>query len=95
MDERNSVQVANELIEMHNSQLANTRHIIVDIDRDIRETKKRIEKLEEELAETREYLNICEEELADNVRVRKDHLIELMALKMFVNNGGGLDMFVD
>ena len=88
----NSIEIAKKLIEEN-------KQIIEDY-RDYEKTsRKRIEELKDEIRRQREALDRLEsslareeEWLAEIQSDKKEYLVDSLALRMFVADGGGLDM---
>lgn len=88
----NSIEIAKKLIKENDD-------IIEDYRRRETDSRKRIEELEEKIRRQKEVVKILEsslareeEWLADIQTDKKDYLVDNLALKLLIAEGGGLDM---
>jgi len=88
----NSIEIAKKLIEENDTIIEDYRSRETD-------SRKRIEELEEEIRRQNKALKILEsslareeEWLAEIQSDKKEYLVDNLALKMLIAEGGGLDM---
>lgn len=91
----NSIEVAQKLIDENDRNIEFYRSREADIRKRIRELGSKIEGQMRALEILQAYL-VSEQQCLEKVREEKfKHLVDNLALKAFIANGGGLDMFVD
>lgn len=88
----NSIEIAkklirenDELIEDYRQDEKDTRERIANLEAEIKSHKEALAKLEDRLASEQSYLNGMS-------GCKKETLVNNLALKMFIADGGGLDM---
>lgn len=91
----NSIEVAQKLIDENKTDIESYRSWETDI-------RKRIEELEKKVEDQKRALQILKDSLASEKKHLKDvqeekfeRLVDNLALKAFIADGGGLDMLVD
>ena len=91
----NSIEIAKKLIEENDESIeicreseVEYRRRIAELKQQIKDQKKVLDKLESDLARQEEWL-------ASTQADKKVFLVDNLALKMFIAEGGGLDMCVD
>ena len=87
MKNENSIDRAYRLIDECNSTIEFLRGCELDI-------QDQISEAEEELKKINAHIRKLLEELEDTRSYKMDELYTKMALQMFIDSGGGLDMFV-
>lgn len=88
MEKENSIDRAYRLIEECDDTIEFLRGCELDIQEQISEAEEELKKINAHIQKLREEL----EEVRSN---KMDELYTKMALRMFINSGGGLDMVVD
>lgn len=88
----NSIEIAKKLVEENDKDIKEFRIAETIIHRRIEEYKKDIEKYELLLEVKKRALAMAEEDLQRKRDQTKEYLVDNLALKMFIAEGGGLDM---
>lgn len=88
----NSIEIAKKLIEENDKDIEDFRRAETIIHRRIEEYKKDIEKYELLLEVKKRALAMAEEDLLRKRDQTKEYLVDNLALKAFIADGGGLDM---
>lgn len=88
----NSIEIAKKLIEENTSDIEDFRHAEEIIRKRIDEYMRDIEKYEKLLEVKKRALAMAEEDLQRKLETKKEYLVDNLALKMFIAEGGGLDM---
>lgn len=89
----NSIEIAKKLIKENDKDIEEYRDIEKASRKRIDELQKKIETMRKVLDKLESDLAREEEWLADTKAEKKEYLVDNLALKMFIANGGGLDMF--
>lgn len=91
----NSVEVAQKLIdendkdiEFHRSRETEIRKRIEELEKKVENQMKALDILRDSLAREQQYLEEVQED-------KFEYLVDNLALKAFIADGGGLDMFVN
>ena len=88
----NSIEIAKKLVEENDKDIEEFRIAETIIHRRIEEYKKDIEKYELLLEVKKRALAMAEEDLQRKRDQTKEYLVDNLALKTFIADGGGLDM---
>lgn len=88
----NSIEIAKKLIEENDEDIADLRNAETIIQKRIEEYEQDIVACEKRLNILRHALSMAEEDLQRKRDLKKEYLVDNLALKMFIANGGGLDM---
>lgn len=88
----NSIEIAKKLVEENDKDIKEFRIAETIIHRRIEEYKKDIERYELLLEVKKRALAMAEEDLQRKRDQTKEYLVDNLALKMFIAEGGGLDM---
>ena len=88
----NSIEIAKKLIEENDKDIEEYRDIETASRKRIGELQKKIETMRKVLDRLESDLAREEQWLADKKAEKKEYLVDNLALKMFIANGGGLDM---
>lgn len=93
--ERNSIEVAQKLIEDNKRNIESYREDEAEVRKRIEELEKKIESNERALGLLQSSLSREEKYLKDLQEEKFKYLVDNLALMAFIDNGGGLDMLVD
>ena len=88
----NSIEVAKKLIEENNKDIEDFRSAETSIRKRIAEYKYEIGTHEQRIESLRGALAMAEEDLQRMENLKKEYLVDNLALKAFIADGGGLDM---
>lgn len=88
----NSIEIAEKLIDENNRDIEDFRNAETTILNRIAEYTRYIEKHEKLLENAKRALAMAEEDLQRTRNLKKEYLVDNLALKLLIAEGGGLDM---
>lgn len=88
----NSIEIAKKLIEENKTDIEDFRRAETIIRKRIAEYKYEIGTHEQRIKSLQGAIAMAEEDLQRKRDQTKEYLVDNLALKMFIANGGGLDM---
>lgn len=88
----NSIEIAKKLVEENDKDIEDLRNAETIIRQRIEEYTSDVEKYEKLLEARKRALAMAEEDLQRKQEMKKEYLVDNLALRMFIANGGGLDM---
>ena len=88
----NSIEIAKKLIEENDKDIETFGCAETRIRGRIEKYKSEIEMHEHHISNLRALIMLAEEDLQLKRDQKKEYIVDNLALKMFVANGGGLDM---
>ena len=88
----NSIEIAKSLIEENNTDIEDLRSAEKTIQKRIEEYKQDIAAYEKRIDSLRHAITMAEEDLQCKRDLKKQYLVDNLALKLLIAEGGGLDM---